>query len=149
MNKPQAYAVKTTDDRLIFQFNSVSVEKRIKKVVLYQKYSDFPLIFEMMMGDMLDDDETIDFLVESNNGDRDEVLFTVFQTIAMVLDEYSGSKVLFYGSTQTRTRLYQILIAKYFEQANDVYVIKGIRNKTEENFVKNTNYDAFLISLQE
>lgn len=47
MNKPQAYAVKTTDDRLIFQFNSVSVEKRIKKVVLYQKYSDFAFLISL------------------------------------------------------------------------------------------------------
>ncbi|MFN3489537.1 MAG: DUF6934 family protein [Emticicia sp.] len=149
MSKPQAYQVSTTDDKLIFQFYSESAEKRIKKVVLYQKYSDFPLIFEMLMGDMLDDNETIDFLIESNNGDRDEVLFTVFQTISAVLDEYSGSKILFYGSTAARTRLYQIIITKYFEQAQEVYLIKGIKNKMEENFVKDTNYDAFLISLHE
>lgn len=30
------------------------------------------------MGDMMEDNATVDFLVESNNGDRDEVLFTVF-----------------------------------------------------------------------
>ncbi len=83
------------------------------------------------------------------NGDRDEVLFTVFQTIAMVLYEYAGSKILFYGSTPVRTRLYQILINQYFEQAQEIYLIKGIKNKVEESFVKNKNYDAFLISLQE
>lgn len=149
MSKPQAYPVSTTEDRRIFQFYSESAERRIKKVVLYQKYSDFPLVFEMLMGDLLEDNETIDFLIESNNGDRNEVLFTVFQTIAMVLDEYAGSKILFYGSTPARTRLYQILISQYFEQAQEIYLIKGIKNKVEENFVKNKNYDAFLISLQE
>ncbi len=143
MSKPQAYPLSSTEDKLIFQFYSESVEKRIKKVVLYQKYSDFPLIFEMLMGDLLDDGETIDFLVESNNGDRDEVLFTVFQTMAMVLDEYAGSKILFYGSTPVRTRLYQILINQYFEEAQEVYLVKGIKNKVEENFVRNSNYDAF------
>ena len=46
------------------------------------------------MGDLLEDNETIDFLIESNNGDRDEVLFTVFQTIAMVLNECLEPKAL-------------------------------------------------------
>lgn len=149
MNKPQGYPVSVTDDRLIFQFYSVSPEKQIQKVVIYRKYSVFPLVFEILMGDMMEDNATVDFLVESNNGDRDEVLFTVFQTMAMVLDEYPESKVYFYGSTSVRTRLYQILISKYIQEADNVYLVKGIKNNIEEIFVKNVNYDAFLISLND
>ena len=67
----------------------------------------------------------------------------------MVLDEYPESKVYFYGSTSVRTRLYQILISKYIQEADNVYLVKGIKNNIEEIFVKNVNYDAFLISLND
>jgi hypothetical protein len=147
MNKPQGYPVKTAENQLLFQFESISEKKRINKAVYFNKLSESPLLFEMVMGD-IGEDENIDFLSVSNNDDRDEVLYTVFQIMAQVLDKFPNAKIVFYGSTPVRTRLYRILISKFLETAQGVYIIKGIIDDKLELFNKNTNYSAFVVHLK-
>jgi hypothetical protein len=96
----------------------------------------------------LKDDGTIDDLVVSDNKDMDKILATVIQTIFKFFESRPRNTILFLGSTESRTRLYQIVIAKNIDEMGDTLQIRGIRNGEIEEFVKGINYEGFLINLR-
>jgi polysaccharide pyruvyl transferase WcaK-like protein len=81
----------------------------------------------------------------SNNQDMEIIIATVIQTIRVFIALKPDAKVLFMGSTPSRTRLYRGVINKYIAQAEQVYEIHGIIDWINEPFNGSKNYDAFLI----
>ena len=49
------------------------------------------------------------------------------------------------GSTDARTRLYQMGIAANLEEIQSLLTVYGFTNNTWSEFEKNINYDAFLV----
>ena len=143
----KAYSSISTEDKLYFEFESVSDSKRIRKAIEYIKIRQYPSIYSLSMGD-IKEDGSIDLYVVSNNNDTQRVFFTIFQTMLVFFDEYPDSKILFYGSTPNRTRLYQIQISKFLSEVEHFFQIWGIVDGIQERFVKNKNYQAFLIGLE-
>ena len=143
----KAYSSISTEDKLYFEFESVSDSKRIRKAIEYIKIRQYPSIYSLSMGD-IKEDGSIDLYVVSNNNDTQKVFFTIFQTMLVFFDEYPDSKILFYGSTPNRTRLYQIQISKFLSEVEHFFQIWGIVDGIQERFVKNKNYQAFLIGLE-
>ncbi len=94
----------------------------------------------------LKEDGTFDDKIVSDNGDRNKVLTTVFQILNYFLTIYPNVIVLFAGSTDSRTRLYQIALSSELEKASKLFNISGFQNNSFEPFVKNKNYEAFAIS---
>jgi hypothetical protein len=110
IEKP-TYHFEASPDRLVFQFVSVSDEKEIEKIVIYEPIDGYEGLFQLGFGDVTIDGQ-IDFLSVSRNKDRDVILATVAQTMVVFFEKYPTRKVYFRGSTAIRTRLYRSLISK-------------------------------------
>jgi hypothetical protein len=144
MDKP-FYEFEILENALRFEFLSIG-DKIIPKVVAYYSTS-VENLYNLVLGDL---SENGDFDVHSisNNGDRDKILATVAHTMLIFFNNNPDAFVLFYGSTPSRTRLYQIGIFKELEKATKRFNIQGIKDSKAEPFEKDTNYDAFVISLK-
>ena len=57
--KSEFYNFHTENNSLSFTFQSISDEKTISKIVIYSKVSDFPEIYNLALGDILDNTTTI------------------------------------------------------------------------------------------
>ncbi len=142
MEKP-SYNFEVSNNGLIFSFESVSREKTIKKVVVYEPLVDE--LYHMGFGDLVEDN-TIDYRVKSANKDMNKVLSTVVQTMFLFFEKYPDKKVVFTGSNEIRTRLYRSIISKFVEEIELYFLVEGFKNDgTQEVFRKNEDYYAFLI----
>jgi hypothetical protein len=130
-----------------FRYDFVSVGKTIiNKTIIYQKTS-IDNLYALSMGDLLDNG-AVDFEIRSNNGDRDTILATIIQTLQQFLQQYSEASVGFTGSSPARTRTYQILINREWDEISKKFVVKGYDSNGLEEFLSNKNYEGFVISLK-
>jgi len=84
--------------------------------------------------------------VISNNGDSEKVLATVVGAVFAFFDHNPNAWIFATGSTASRTRLYQIGIAKFYHEISNELDIYG---QIEENwypFEKNRDYLAFMLN---
>jgi len=137
------YDFKRIDQSLSFSFESRG-KRNIEKRVIFQKLS-IDNYYQLALVDVKQDG-TFDDKIISNNGDRNKVLATVFQILNYFLTIYPNVIVLFAGSTDSRTRLYQIALSSEYEKASILFNISGFYNNSFETFVKNKTYEAFAIS---
>ncbi len=96
---------------------------------------------------MTDDEELSDTVV-SNNHDLKTVLSTVVQ---IMLDFFSANPTValsIEGSTPSRTRLYRIVIATYFDELSLAFQIDGVFGTVGEPFKPDKLYNRFLIRKQ-
>jgi hypothetical protein len=145
--KHDFYHFESSEDYLRFEFESVSLDRRIRKAVEFTQIPNNNEIWNLGFGD-IQEDGTIDDLVVSNNGDMDKILATVIQTIIYFFTHRPKETVLFLGSTQSRTRLYKIVISKNINSISELFVVRGILNEEIIDFVPELNYEAFLINLK-
>jgi len=75
-------------------------------------------------------------------------LATVYRTVEQFLINNPRALIIFSGNTASKTRLYQITIAKYLDHFLDRYLIWGIRcdNDQRETFQLNQAYQGFFIT---
>ena len=145
--KSEFYKFKRDENALFFEFQSVSKEKTINKVIAYTSFEHQPDIFNLALGDILESGEVSDMTI-SNNSDLEKIIATVVQTIFLFFEKYPKNFVYFKGSTDIRTRLYRIVIARELEEANQFFKIYGISNTLIERFELNRSYDSFVIALK-
>ena len=143
MEQP-SYPFKKYNRELLFEFESVSDAKTIKKIIAYELVDEKEMIFNLSLVDK-DENGIVSDMVVSNNNDMEKVLSTVIQTLPVFFTEFKGSQIFFSGSTPVRTRLYRIVIAKYYHEFERDYSIFGFVNQEAEPFQKGKNYEAFLI----
>ncbi|MEA5459243.1 hypothetical protein VB796_09355 [Arcicella sp. LKC2W] len=144
MNQP-FYDLTTLDNAQTFNFESIGKEK-IKKKILYQSTSG-ENFYNLALVDILEDG-SYDDTVESNNGDMEKVLATVVKSFIYFFEQNPEAIVLFKGSTESRTRLYQIVINKELDNIISRFTILGINGMKFEPFRKNKSYDGFAIALK-
>lgn len=77
MEKP-IYNIESSSNRLLYEFESNSNHKIIKKAVVYLPIKQDPNLYELIFGD-LQDDGTIDVQTVSNNQDIVLILNTVIK----------------------------------------------------------------------
>ncbi len=145
--KIPCYDFESSPDGLRFEFDSISDRKKIRKVVEFTPLPQNPEIFNLGFGDMKTDG-TIDDLIVSNNQDMEKVLATIILIIFEFFKTQTGKIILILGSTASRSRLYQIVIAKNITEMNDILLVKGIRNGEVEDFVSEVNYEGFFIKMK-
>ncbi len=144
MDKP-FYEFTVADEACTFQFVSIG-QQVIQKCVVYRSTS-LPHFYNLAMGDLLPNG-TLDVEVVSDNGDRDEILATVIQTLIVFLDTHPTDFVLFTGSSPARTRLYQILISHELDQAQSLFAFWGMSESGQlVSFEKNKPYIGFVVAL--
>jgi hypothetical protein len=142
MNEP-IYPIKFSKRKKIYRFNSVGRKGIIPKVVRFTEIQEN--IYNLGFGDFDEKFKNIDDKKVSNNGDMVKVLATVVAITELFLAENPEIWIYIEGSTSTRTRLYQIAIAKFLEYFTLKFEIYGSINGVYEPFQKNIPYESFLI----
>jgi hypothetical protein len=144
IDKPH-YLFEGSPDALVFEFDSISENKTIKKVVIYEALEGFENLYQLGFGDLTEDGK-VDFIAVSKNKDRDKILATVAQTMVVFFENYPNKMLYFRGSTYTRTRLYRSLISKFIEIIELYFKVMGLKSDgSPEVFIKNQDYSAFII----
>ncbi|MDQ6764321.1 MAG: hypothetical protein M3015_17090 [Bacteroidota bacterium] len=90
----------------------------------------------------------IDDKVISNNGDSEKVLATVVGAVFAFLNQNPDAWIFAAGSTSSRTRLYQMGIAKYYDEISEELEIYGRIKDDWHPFEKNKDYQAFIAKLK-
>ncbi len=137
-----SYNSSTSKTNLDYEFESIGPKGTIRKVVRFTEI--YEGIYNLGFGDL---DESADKIIDdivTNNGDGEKILITV-ATIADDFTKRNPNAIIFIeGSTKSRTRLYQINIAKYWMEINKTFEIRGLLNDKWMLFKNDVNYDAFL-----
>ena len=144
IEKPH-YSIESSPDALVFEFESVSENKTIRKAVIYEAIEGYENLTQLGFGDITEQGE-IDFIAVSKNKDRDKILATVAQTMIIFFEKYPNKKIYFTGSTDIRTRLYRSLISKFIEVIEPYFAVIGLnQDGSPEKFIINQDYNAFII----
>jgi len=82
------------------------------------------------MGDVIKETDEVDYYSKSNNEDTEKVLATVAATVFGFFKKHPDAIVYATGSTDTRTRLYQMGINKYFSEIEaDYHILGELKNR--------------------
>jgi hypothetical protein len=129
-----------------YEFFSEGPNGIIKKVVEYYRFGELKAeVFNLAFGDWNEDNQRINDLSVSNNADSDKVLATVAATVADFIKDHPGAIIIASGSTMSRTRLYQMGIARLLDEIRQHFEIHGYINDAWQPFQKAVNYSAFLL----
>jgi len=131
-----------------FRFEFVSTGQRsIRKVIVYQQLP-FPDVYNLALGD-IDEQGKADYEITSDNGDRNLILATVAQTLMTFFKHHPNASVFIAGSTPSRTRLYQVVIARELTEIQKRFDVIGVTETSNEPFSKSKSYQAFVIFLKQ
>ncbi len=138
------YQLSAENSLEVFEFVSVGKKGRITKLI---KFSETHLkdFYNLGFGDKNITTNNIDDQVVSNNGDSEKVLATVVAAVYVFTDKNPNAWVYATGSTEARTRLYQIGINKYYDKVIEDFEIYGLKKGQWTDFQKNVNFDAFVV----
>jgi hypothetical protein len=142
----EQYSIIADSSHLSYKFKSIGPKGVIKKKVLYRKLNPiYKNYYNLSFGDWDEKSGSIDGIAISNNNDTKKVLFTVALTILEFVRHFPNSTVLIVGSTNSRTRLYQIAISQNYKEIEKLFEIYGFRNAEWGKFKSGINFEAFLI----
>jgi hypothetical protein len=127
-----------------FMFTSEGKNGNINKVIQFQPMN-IPGLFNLAFGDENILTGKFDDNVITDNGDTEKVLATVVAAIFAFSDYYPNAWIYATGSTQSRTRLYQMGINKYFDIAETDFEIMGEYFNVWEIYRKGRQYQAFAV----
>ena len=141
MNKP-IYTIQQADE-YSYAFFSVGKNGIILKIVAFEQIEGNR--YNLGFGDYDFLTEEVNDKIVSDNGDSEKVLATVVGILNDFLLKHADYEVFVIGSTESRTRLYQIAINIYYEEFTQFYQIFGKIGDNVESFQKNKVYESFLI----
>jgi hypothetical protein len=128
-----------------YEFYSNGPNGKIKKVIQYQQVSSDEEIFNLGFGDVDIESGQVNDLSVSNNQDTKRVLITVAKTILEFMEEHPTAIIIAKGSTPSRTRLYQMSIAQFWDEIKGIFEVKGLIDNEWKSFKKGQNFEAFFI----
>jgi hypothetical protein len=138
------YTLKTEEESTVFRFDSIGPNGRIPKIIQFELI-DATGYYNLALGDFDPLTGRINDLSVSNNRDTDKILATVVAALFRFLDQYPDAVVYAEGSSNARTRLYQMGITRFYEQASAEFYLFGELNGRFVPFVNNERYKAFLV----
>ena len=102
--------------------------------------------YNLGFGDWNKDEEKLDDFIATNNLDTEMVLATIASIVIDFSTRFPEVVIYATGSTDSRTRRYQMGINKYFNDIETLFDIYGyVEDNGWEDFKKGKNYDAFLV----
>jgi len=143
MDKP-FYDFQIGSDACQFSFVS-SGPRPVSKLVLYSA-TDIPDLYNLSLADV-EADGSPNFNSVRNNGDLEQIMATVAQTLLAFFAQHPRALVAFSGNTPSRIRLYQIVLAREVQAASKRFVLLGLRGSDLVPFHPNRSYDGFVIAL--
>lgn len=140
------YSVSISSNDNTYEFISIGAKGEVKKIIKFAETFE-ENVFALGFGDVDKDGHPNDS-IRTNNGDIEKVLTTVAYCCYMFSEKNPDAKILFQGSTNSRTRLYRVGISKYLDVLLKDFVIYGHNPKEDvfELYQKNKHYDAFLVT---
>ena len=142
----EKYIYATNEDLLNYVFDSIGPKGKIKKIIRFTaRNASGTTYFNLGFGDFNAETGKIDDLVITDNKDRDKILATIASAVLDFTKLFPDIMVYAKGSTDARTRLYQMGIAANLEEIQSLLTVYGFTNNTWSEFEKNINYDAFLV----
>jgi hypothetical protein len=138
--------LKRSSNEFEYRFTSVGPKGKIPVVIQFNQL-DNPHEFNLAFGVMVENDN-IDDNSRINNGDRDKILASVIAAIDSFTAEHPDNVVYFKGSTESRTRLYQIAITLNLDELVEHFDIFGGLFDSYfywEKFTKSRRYTAFAV----
>ena len=137
------YPYIVSNDNHTYEFVSKGPKGDITKVVEYTRIDTN--IYNLGFGDKNNTTGLINDLSVSNNLDSQKVLLTVIATLYYFTGIHKNAEIFATGSTEARTRLYQIGITKNLIKAEEDFTLYGFINNEWEVFNKDTKYSAFYV----
>ena len=139
------YSVDSLWDGHRFEYVSIG-QTLIRKAIIFHE-TRVPFLYSLTLGD-IDNDGCLSTDSRSNNGDMAKNLATVYRTAEQFLNNNPRALIIFSGNTASKTRLYQMAIAKYLDYFLEKYLIWGVRcdNDRREPFQLNQAYQGFFIT---
>jgi len=142
----EKYDIKREEDTFEYRFFSEGPRGRILKAVRFQHMPELNRnVFNLAFGDWDESKGKINDLAISDNGDHLTVLRTVAEVVREFINLWPDAIVQVQGSTPTRTRLYQISIASFWEEISRDFEVWGEVGEDWDPFRKGVNYKRFLI----
>ena len=144
--KYKKYEYTADEDLHFYEFTSVGVKGKIKKVVEYSKMN-IEGYYNLAFGDFDEETNEINDKVVTNNGDSLKVLATVASTVYAFTGKYPDAKIFATGSTEVRTRLYRMGITNNLVEIQEDFEVYGMKqDETFEKFIPGEDYIGFLIT---
>lgn len=145
-----SYSFTTDRENSIYEFTSIGENQAIKKLIIFTPVKGEYKVYNLSFGDRTNYDGDllrIDDRIVSNNGDMNKVLATIFRAVLDFTKDKGFYKIVFRGSTPSRTRLYRMVLSTNYEELSEYFNIYGVHsNGTVVFFAKNTDYQGFLIT---
>ena len=144
----EKYDYNTNDSFSSFEFVSEGPNGKIKKIVNYKQineWQDGTPVVNLGFGDWDGVRQKVSDQSVSNNADRDKILATVASTVIDFTDRFGKLPIIVKGSTQARTRLYQMVINTNLAAVLVFVDIYGLNVNDWETFQNGRNYSAFLV----
>ena len=103
--------------------------------------------YNLGFGDYDEEKQEVNDRVITNNGDSLKVLATVASTVYTFTGRHPDAHIFATGSTEVRTRLYQMGITNNLVEIQKDFHVHGMRqDETFEEFVVGEDYIGFLIT---
>jgi hypothetical protein len=142
----ETYSFIKHPERFYYEFESDGPNGKIKKVVEFYRVHELGHeVYNLAFGDWNEETRQMNDLSVSNNADRDKVLATVALTVMEFIRDHPNAIIFAVGSTASRTRLYQMGIAKIWMEIKAKFEIQGYINEEWQSFQKGVNYQSFLL----
>ena len=138
------YIINSNTERTIYRFDSIGKKGVTKKIVTYSAISGYEHIYNLAMGDYIDDE--VSYHNVTDNKDLIKVFNTVAHTVIEFLESHPNAIVYIEGDEPRKTRLYRINISANIELIKQDYEVFGLLETGLEEYKADTNYSAFLIN---
>ncbi len=140
------YLFKKLPETYYYEFFSEGPTGKIKKAVRYSLIETVPYAtYNLAFGDWNNELQDINDLITTNNQDTSKVLATVADTIIDFTTDLPGVYIFVQGSTDSRTRLYQMGIATFWKEINLIFIVIAYYKGEWVSFETGKNFEAFLI----
>jgi hypothetical protein len=147
MNLPR-YGYSVDKSFLEYEFFSDGPKGLIRKVVRFtlRASNDGSPFYNLAFGDWDEAEQRVDDFIVTDNEDTELVLATVATIVMDFSSNFDDITILAEGSTNSRTRLYQMGINKLKKEIEPVFDVYGLDKKSGwEPFQSGINYDALLV----
>lgn len=144
--KLKQYEFRINQNKFEYEFNSEGPNGIIKKIVRFSQISTHGFsYYNLSFGDWNNETGSIDDFVVSNNKDAEQILITVAATVISFTNLFPDAIIYSEGSTDSRTRLYQIGINKYWQEISPLFEVYGLaENEGLVPFEQNRRFKAFI-----
>lgn len=140
------YLLNRDESLTAYYFVSEGSKGSIQKGVFFQLVDEEEQLYNLAFGDWDNETGFLDDKVRTDNRDTQKVLNTVAIAVIDFMDRNPEVQLIAVGSTESRTRLYQINILKNLEGISEMYDVKGLKDRRWEPFTNGVNYEAFLLT---